>query len=113
MKQFASAAAALLYATTAYASVEERDLCADGSTDDNGNWYCQAVQAITYTGVGGDGKYNRVTSMDSNSGTCGSTPFGYSGTMSPLDEEVSMSRGRMAWVAKRGHAPEETISVRC
>lgn len=90
MKQFASAAAALLYATTAYANVEERDLCSSGSTDDNGNWYCQSVQAITYTGVGGSGTYNKITNMDSNSGSCSSSPFGYSGTMSPLDEEVSI-----------------------
>ena len=92
MKQFVSAAAAaLLYASTAYASVEERDLCSSGSTNDNGNWYCQAVDAITYTGVGGDGKYNKITGMDSSSGSCTSSPFGYSGTMSPLDEEVSIS----------------------
>lgn len=88
MKHFVSAAAALLFATT-YASVEERDLCSSGSTDDNGNWYCQKVNAITYTGVGGTGSYNKINSMDANSGSCSSSKFGYSGTMSPLDEEVS------------------------
>jgi hypothetical protein len=87
MKQFISAAASLLFATSALAQ-EKRDLCSDGSTDDGGNWYCQEVQAITYTGVGGSGSYNKVNSMNSGSGTCTSSPFGYSGTMSPLDEEV-------------------------
>ena len=81
-------AAALLAATVA---ADKRDLCSDGSTDDNNNWYCQNVTAITYTGVGGSGSYNRVTSMDS-SGHCSSSPKGYSGNLSPLDEEVCMRR---------------------
>ncbi|KAK4897797.1 target of Sbf [Elasticomyces elasticus] len=78
-------AAALLAATVV---ADKRDLCSDGSTDDGGNWYCQEVEAITYTGVGGKGSFNKVTSMDS-SGTCGSSPFDYSGSMSPLDQELS------------------------
>lgn len=84
MKYLLSAAA--LLATTVVA--DKRDLCSDGSTDDNGNWYCQEVQAITYTGVGGDSSYNKVTSMPDN-GVCSSEPQPYSGTLSPLDEGVS------------------------
>ena len=80
-----SFSAAALFAATVSA-----DLCSYGSTDDNGNYYCKEVKAITYEGVGGSDSYNKVTSMDSTSGTCGSTPYGYSGSMSPLDEEVSM-----------------------
>ncbi|KAK4565412.1 target of Sbf [Recurvomyces mirabilis] len=80
-------ATALLAATVA---ADKRDLCADGSTDDNNNWYCQAVKAITYTGVGGTGSYNRITSMDPTNGQCQSAPQSYSGNLSPLDEEVSM-----------------------
>ncbi|EMC95364.1 hypothetical protein BAUCODRAFT_72229 [Baudoinia panamericana UAMH 10762] len=86
MKSFYAAAA--LLATAAVA--DKRDLCSDGSVDVGGNWYCQAVEAITYTGVGGSGSYNQITNMDSTTGNCASTPFGYSGSMSPLDEEVSM-----------------------
>ncbi|KXS98837.1 hypothetical protein AC578_10853 [Pseudocercospora eumusae] len=79
-----------LYSAAAlFAASVSADLCAHGSTDDNGNWYCQEVKAITYSGVGGSGSYNKVTSM-SSSGSCGSTPYGYSGSMAPLDEEVSM-----------------------
>ncbi|KAK1810228.1 target of Sbf [Friedmanniomyces endolithicus] len=78
-------AAALLAATVV---ADKRDLCTDGSTDDNNNWYCQNVTAITYTGVGGSGSYNKVTSMDT-SGTCGSSPSAYSGNLSPLDQELS------------------------
>ena len=86
MRHFISTAATLLFAT-AFAQ-EKRDLCADGSTDDGGNWYCQEVSAVTYTGVGHSGSYNKITSMDGSSGACSSSPFSYSGTMSPLDEEV-------------------------
>lgn len=66
------------------------DLCTSGSVDDGGNYYCQAVDAITYTGLTGSGSYNKVTDMDSTTGTCSSTPYGYSGSMAPLDEEVSL-----------------------
>lgn len=78
-------AAALLAATVV---ADKRDLCSDGSTDDNGNYYCQEVDAITYTGVGGSGSYNAVTDMDSTTGDCSSSASGYSGSMSPLDQEV-------------------------
>jgi hypothetical protein len=74
--------AAALLAATAYAQLE----CTD---DGGGNWYCDLVNAITYTGVGGEGSYNRITNMDSSSGTCSSAPFGYSGSLSPLNEPVS------------------------
>lgn len=72
--------AALLFAATATAQID--------CIDDGGNYYCRLVNAITYLSVGGDGSYNRVTSMDSTSGTCASSPVGYSGSLSPLDEEV-------------------------
>lgn len=77
-----------LTATALLAATVSADLCAHGSTDDNGNWYCQEVKAITYTGVGSSNSYNKVTSM--NSGGCGSSPQAYSGSLAPLDEEVSM-----------------------
>ena len=88
--RYSLTAAARLAATVV---ADKRDLCANGSTDDNGNWYCQKVDAITYTGVGGSGEYNRVTNMDSGSGQCRSTPQGYSGNLSPLDEEVRYAYG--------------------
>ncbi|KAI7570698.1 hypothetical protein KC343_g7509 [Hortaea werneckii] len=83
--------AATLFAASVVA--DKRDLCSDGSVDDGGNWYCQAVEAITYTGVGGQGSYNRITNMnpDADPGSqCSSESRGYSGNLSPLDEEVSM-----------------------
>ncbi|KAI4729580.1 hypothetical protein E4T49_02701 [Aureobasidium sp. EXF-10728] len=86
MKNFIAASAFLAASISGAAA----DLCSKGSVDDNGNWYCQAVDAITYTGMMGKGNYNKITNMDSNSGSCSSTPYGYSGEMSPLDEEVSL-----------------------
>jgi hypothetical protein len=61
----------------------------NNAVDDGGNWYCNLVEAITYTSVGGEGSYNKITNMDSSSGTCLSSPFGYSGSLSPLNEPVS------------------------
>lgn len=76
-----------------------------------GNYYCQKVNAITYTGVGGSGSYNKVTSMDSTSGTCGSSPQGYSGSMSPFDEEVSMHfRGPLNLKQFAVYTPESSSS---
>ncbi|KAH0257613.1 hypothetical protein KCU91_g16264, partial [Aureobasidium melanogenum] len=86
MKNFIAASAVLAASISGVAA----DLCSKGSVDDNGNWYCQAVDSITYTGMMGKGSYNKITNMDSNSGSCSSTPYGYSGEMSPLDEEVSL-----------------------
>ena len=42
----------------------------------------------TYCGVGGGGKYNQVTMMDGTSGACSSSPFAYSGTLAPMNEDV-------------------------
>jgi hypothetical protein len=82
MKYFFAAAALLA------SSVSGQDTTC---TDDNNNWYCNLVNAITYTSVGGNGSYNKVTNMDASSGTCSSSPFGYSGSLSPLNEPVSIN----------------------
>ncbi|KAF2857311.1 hypothetical protein K470DRAFT_273393 [Piedraia hortae CBS 480.64] len=88
MKSFLATATAVLLWTTA-AGANKRDLCSDGSVDDGGNWYCQKVQAVTYTNVGGKGQYNRITNMGSD-GHCAHSPMGYSGNVAPLDQEVSL-----------------------
>jgi hypothetical protein len=64
------------------------DLCGMGSKEIDGNWFCQAVQAIQYSNVGIPGTYNQITEMAS-SGVCSSQPKHFSGPISPLDEEVS------------------------
>ena len=61
--------------------------CATGAAQEiNGNWYCQPVNAITYSNFDAPGKYNKVTTMAN--GVCESTSQSYSGTMAPMDEEV-------------------------
>lgn len=55
-----------------------------------GNYYCSSVNAIKYTGVGFPGSYQDVTNMDESSCQCSSNALAFSGTMSPLDEELSV-----------------------
>lgn len=63
--------------------------CAAGSAQEiAGNWYCSQVNAITYSNFPGEGYYDKVTNMDAATGECGSVQYGYSGSLSPLDEEV-------------------------
>lgn len=63
-------------------------VCAPGSAVEiGGNWYCDAVKAISYIDFGSTGTYNKITSMEG--GNCQSEPFDYSGALAPLDGEVS------------------------
>lgn len=55
-----------------------------------GNYYCNSVSAIQYQGIGFAGSYKDVTTMDETSCQCESVDFQFSGTMSPLDEELSV-----------------------
>ena len=90
MRFFLNINAAVLVA--AALKLVRADNCAAGSTDIAGNWYCQAVDTIQYTGFGGSGTYNQITNMNSANGQCSSKPVSYSGSMAPLDEEVSEKR---------------------
>ena len=63
--------------------------CAAGTAQEiNGNWYCSEVNAISYTNFPGNGSYNKVTNMDAATGQCSFEQYGYSGNLSPLNEEV-------------------------
>ncbi|KAF2459827.1 putative TOS1-like glycosyl hydrolase-domain-containing protein [Lineolata rhizophorae] len=66
------------------------DLCNLGSELIGGNWYCQKVDRVSYQGVGGAGSFNRVTNMDADSGSCSSQPEHYSGSLAPLNEDISL-----------------------
>lgn len=69
--------------------------CGSGSTEIGGNWYCAAVEAIHYAGVGTAGSYMKITDM--SGGQCSSELHTFSGPLSPLDEEVSIHfRGPIA-----------------
>jgi len=61
--------------------------CAAGSAKEiGGNWYCDAVKAISYVDFGSTGSYKKITSMEG--GTCKSEPFEYSGALAPMNGEV-------------------------
>ena len=60
-----------------------------------GNHYCSEVKAITYNKFPGHGSYNKVTKMDAATEQCESEPFSYSGSLSPLNEEVRMIRSTL------------------
>jgi Glycine-rich protein domain (DUF2403) len=82
--EYAITAGAVLAAAISGVSAQA---CAAGSAKEiGGNWYCDAVKAITYSDFGSKGSYNRVTSMDG--GNCQSQPVEYSGALAPLDGEV-------------------------
>ena len=70
--------------------------CAAGSAlEINGNWYCSEVTAVTYTDFRGVGSYERITDMDAKTGDCASARYNYSGSLSPLNEEVGSDRDSM------------------
>lgn len=56
----------------------------------NGNWYCSEVTAVTYTNFPGFGSYEKITDMDATTGECSSVRYNYSGSLSPLNEEVGL-----------------------
>ena len=68
-------------------------MCAAGSgtgfaKELKGNWYCSETQAITYSNFPGNGSYNKITRMDASTGQCDNVKYEYSGSLSPLNEEV-------------------------
>lgn len=52
------------------------------------NWYCSAVDSISYTNFPGTGYYNKVTKMNAASRRCETVKYTYSGSLAPLNEEV-------------------------
>lgn len=59
-------------------------------TEVSGNYYCNEVSKVVYKNVGFSGSYNAVTAMDESSGTCSSLSKSFSGSLSPLDDELSL-----------------------
>lgn len=55
-----------------------------------GNYYCSETDAVVYKNVGYSGSYMDVTSMDENTGTCQQSSESFSGSLAPLDEELSV-----------------------
>lgn len=77
------------FVLSVFLSNEVTAQCAAGTTQEiNGNWYCSEVTAVTYTNFPGFGSYNKITGMDASTGDCSSERYNYSGSLSPLNEEV-------------------------
>lgn len=53
-----------------------------------GYYYCSQTNVIQYGNVGFSGSYNKITSMDSTSCQCSSTPASFGGGLAPLNDEV-------------------------
>lgn len=70
-----------LLATVALAAAE----CAV----ENNVYYCLETKKIVFTNVGFEGSYNKITLMD-KSGNCGLESRSFSGSLSPVDEELSV-----------------------
>lgn len=60
-----------------------------GCTNDGGNWYCSETDKVVFNGIGFDGSYSDVVSMNEN-GQCTQQTKSFSGNLSPLDEELSV-----------------------
>ncbi|ODQ51076.1 hypothetical protein SAICODRAFT_67294 [Saitoella complicata NRRL Y-17804] len=56
----------------------------------SGNYYCDAVSAIEYQNIGFAGSYQQVTAMDTSSCTCTSQTKSFSGSLAPVNEELSL-----------------------
>ncbi|KAK5658765.1 hypothetical protein OQA88_1576 [Cercophora sp. LCS_1] len=67
-----------------------QQLCAGKSFQENGNWYCQPVNRITYNNVGSSGEYQEVVSMNQETGECEFRPRKFSGPLAPFNEPMSL-----------------------
>ncbi|KAF6225341.1 hypothetical protein HO173_012826 [Letharia columbiana] len=73
--------------------------CAAGTAQEiNGNWYCSEVTAVTYASFPGFGSYEKITDMHANTGDCSSVRYNYSGSLSPLNEELSLHIRGPTWL---------------
>lgn len=54
-----------------------------------GNYYCSETNLVQYQNVGYSGTYDRVTSFNTD-GSCSWTPQAFSGSLAPLNEELSV-----------------------
>ncbi|KAI0126512.1 TOS1 protein [Xylariales sp. AK1849] len=77
--------AALVVASAVAVSAD----CSTSSFEELGNWFCEVVSHIKYSGLETTGTYQAVTSMD-ESGNCATAAQAYSGSIAPFNEELSV-----------------------
>ncbi|MCJ1428468.1 target of Sbf [Sticta canariensis] len=93
------AAAGIIIFVSTIAGNAAAQACAAGTAQEiHGNWYCSPVKAITYSNFPGTGFYRRVTHMNASSGECSQQRYAYSGSLSPLNEELSLHIRGPTWV---------------
>ncbi|CDO92478.1 unnamed protein product [Kluyveromyces dobzhanskii CBS 2104] len=78
-----------------------------------GNYYCSETNAVVYSDVGYSGHYSDVTSMDESSCQCSQSSLSFSGSLSPLDEELSVHfRGPINLVQFGVYYPGESVNLK-
>ncbi|KAI9784773.1 MAG: target of Sbf [Geoglossum umbratile] len=88
--RYLAAGAAIAASISGVAGSTSQELCAGSTQELGGNYYCKAVKAVTYKGVGYTGSYDKVTMMDPASGQCSSAPYSFSGQLAPLCDDIAM-----------------------
>ncbi|KAL8794335.1 MAG: hypothetical protein Q9195_003162 [Heterodermia aff. obscurata] len=63
-----------------------------------GNWYCSSVDSISYTNFPGTGHYYLVTYMNTSTGACTTQQYDYTGSLSPLNEELALHVRGPTWL---------------
>lgn len=78
-----------------------------------GNYYCSETDAVVYKNVGFSGSYQDVTNMDESSGTCTQSSKSFSGSLAPLDEELSVHfRGPIKLLQFGVYYPKDSSSLK-
>ncbi|CEP22261.1 TOS1 [Cyberlindnera jadinii] len=78
---------------------------------EGGNYFCSNVDAITYENVGYSGTYKDVTNMDETTCQCSQESVSFSGSNSPLDEQLSVHfRGPLRLLQFGFYSPSSTSS---
>ncbi|KAK3341073.1 putative TOS1-like glycosyl hydrolase-domain-containing protein [Lasiosphaeria hispida] len=85
-----ASAASATGAAVASRAVASQQLCQGKSFEENGNFYCKAVQHIVYNDVGAAGEYKQVTYMDQSTGDCRFESKQFSGPLAPFNEPMSL-----------------------
>lgn len=83
--RFSNTLSAITLAAISAGNVVNADCTLSG-----GNYYCSETDAVVYSNVGYSGTYQDVTSMDETSCACSQDSYSFSGTLAPLDEELSV-----------------------
>lgn len=101
--KFSSVASTALLAASVHAGCDYVD----------GNYYCSETNAVVYSNVGYSGHYSDVTSMDESTCVCSQSSVSFSGSLAPLNEELSVHfRGPINLVQFGVYYPGDSVSFK-